>query len=261
VVRRFALPLLIAFAMAAGGGNADVVVADAKPSSATKEVSKKRAKKRKRTKKRRRKKKANMPRNWTWPPNKEMKALGEKCLEELTELGVVWKKATATRKVAVPITVPAMDFAGLKLTPIFRKPPFVIDCHLARAIARAAPDILASDVTELRFSTIHEYRRVRLRGRTLKALSRHSLGLAVDVYELVRTDGTKVVVAKDYRGSAHAHAVEATLLASGELRALLTPGNDPRSHHDHFHLEAKMTIPTPAKPTKRARKRRKRLRK
>lgn len=209
----------------------------------------------------RKKKKPNMPRHWEYPPSDAMKRMGAECLADLTELGVKWKPAGKTKAVAQPILLPTMEVGGLRLTPIFRKPPFVIDCHLARALARAAPAILASGITELRFSTIHEYRRVRLRGRTLRALSRHSLGLAVDVYELVHSEGIKVVIKDEYRGSAHAHALEAALLESGQLRALLTPGNDPRSHHDHFHLEARMVIPAPVKKVRKKRRAKKRKKK
>lgn len=206
------------------------------------------------------KKRPNMPRNWDWPPTTEMLDVGKKCLEDLTALEVKFEKGKKTKAVATPVVVPDMNFGGLILTPIFRKPPFIIDCHLARAIARAAPDVLASGITELRFSTIFEYRRVRKNGGTTKSLSRHSLGLAIDVYEFVTADGTKVVIEKDYKGSAHAHALEATLIESGQLRALLTPGNDPRSHYDHFHLEARMTIPAPPKKAKKA-KTKKRMKK
>ncbi len=243
--RLLVLALLVAFSVSSSPESVS-----AKPASVN-------AAKKKKRRARRRRKKPNMPQNWSWPPNRAMKSLGRECLAELTELGVEWKKVRKRpRKVATPIIVPSMMFAGLKLTPIFRKPPFVIDCHLARAIALAAPAILDSGITELRFSTIHQYRRVRLRGRVLRALSRHSLGLAIDVYGFITRDDTKVVIEHEYRGSAHAHALEATFSLSGQLRALLTPGNDPRSHYDHFHLEARMTIPDPPRRKRSKRRRR-----
>ncbi len=191
-----------------------------------------------------------MPVNWVWPPSREMRAGGKKCLRELTELGVDWKRGPRERRIATPIVVPSMTFGQLRLTPIFRKPPFVMDCHLALALARHGQILTEAGVRELRFSTIHQYRRVRLGGRTRRALSRHALGLAMDVYEMVIEDGTKLVVETDYATSPLLGQLESALWASGAFRGLLTPGNDPRSHSDHFHFEAKMEIAEPGRKTR-----------
>ncbi len=190
----------------------------------------------------RRKQTRNMPKNWTWPPNAKMRVAGKDCLTALKALDVDFKKISRPKKVATPVVVPSMTVRGLKLGSIFRKGPFVMDCHLVRALASVAPQVLELGIKELRFSTIHQYRRVRLRGRTLRALSRHSLGLAVDVYQLVTSDGRTVVVEDGYEDSPEAQKLEALMIESGLFRAVLTPGNDPRSHYDHFHLEARMVI-------------------
>ena len=212
-------------------------------------------------KKRRKRKRSNMPANWSWPPNRAMKKMAAACRDELTELGVEWSRAPRTRKVAAPVVVESMQFGSIKLTPIFRKPPFVIDCHLAVALARVSKVLVNSGIAELRFSTIHQYRRVRLNGGTRRALSRHALGLAVDVYELVTTGGETIVIEDDYADSDHARAVEAALIRSEIFRAVITPGNDPRSHYDHFHLEARMKIPEPKRSRKSKRRARKRHKK
>jgi hypothetical protein len=182
-----------------------------------------------------------------------MKAVEAQCRADLDELGVDWKPAPRTRKVANPILVPSMVLGGIKLTPIFRKPPFVMDCHLARAIVRTAPLFREAGIAELRFSSIHVYRRVRLRGRTLRALSRHSLGLAIDVYEVVLDDGQTLVVEHDFGQGEGMRFIplHVSLIASGQFRAVLSPGNDRRSHRDHFHLEARMLIPDPVRPERR----------
>ena len=71
-------------------------------------------------------------------------------------------------------------------------------------------------------------------------LSRHALGLAVDVFEIVTDDGLRHVVARDYKaGDAVLLSVESWVNEAGGFRYLLTPGNDPRRHHDHFHFEAR----------------------
>lgn len=209
----------------------------------------------------RRRKRANMPHNWSWPPNAQMKKVASECYAELTELGVDWKPAPRTKAVTAPVIVESMQFGAIKLSPTFRKPPFVIDCHLAVALTRVSGALSNSGIAELRFSSIHDYRRVRLRGRTLRALSRHALGLAVDVYELVTKDGDKIVIKQDYAESDHAHAMEAALRRSEIFRAILTPGNDPRSHYDHFHIEARMKIPAARRKHERKRKRRRSRRK
>src|SRR5687767_15045161 len=66
----------------------------------------------------------NMPPGWTWPPSRAMRQDRQRCLRELTAMGVAWRKAPATRAVAAPIYVPGMELGGVKLTPIFRKGPF-----------------------------------------------------------------------------------------------------------------------------------------
>ncbi|HLU66169.1 MAG TPA: extensin family protein [Kofleriaceae bacterium] len=188
---------------------------------------------------RRRGRRSNMPPGWTWPPSPAMKRAGERCLERLRAAGVDWKPAPRTRAVATPVLVPSMVLGGVKLTPTYRRPPFVMDCHLALALAEHGEVLRQLGVRELRFSTIHEYRRIRLRGRTGRALSRHSLGLAIDVYEVVTDDGERLEVVKRYRrGDPTLLAVERSVRSSLAFRRPLTPGNSPRSHRDHFHLEA-----------------------
>ncbi len=193
--------------------------------------------------KRRKRHHRNMPSHWTWPPDSKMLEAARQCYTDLQTLDVEFEQTPRPPKVAAPIVIATMKVSSLTLTPIFRKPPFVMDCHLARALARLAPKIKQLGIAELRFSTIHQYRRVRLRGRTLRALSRHSLGLAIDVYQLVTTNGEIIIVEEDYSSSKIAQDLEAALIESGEFRAVLTPGTDPRSHYDHFHLEARMVIP------------------
>ena len=185
----------------------------------------------------------NMPKGWSWPPSRKMRTAGKRCLRQLTTLGVRWKHARARKQIATPIIVPTMMFAGLRLSPTFRKGPFVLDCHLALALAHSAPLLSAAGVTELRFSTIYQYRKVRLAGRTKPFLSRHALGLAVDVYQIRTADQRVHIVKRDYqRGSPALLACERIIKNSKRFRTALTPGNDPKSHHDHFHLEARMPL-------------------
>jgi hypothetical protein len=49
----------------------------------------------------------------------------------------------------------------------------------------------------------------------------------------------------DYlKGDPLLHAIEDTINASKDFRIVLTPGNDPLSHADHFHIEASVDFTT-----------------
>ncbi len=183
-------------------------------------------------------KRGNMPPGWEWPASGAMKARGEKCLSELTALGVKWERAKAKRFIATPIVVPDMNFAGLKLVPTFRKGPFVMDCHLAVSMATLAPQLLQINVKALRFSSIHSIRNVRVGGKRKKSLSRHSLGLAIDVYEIAPAQGKILIVKKHYWKRPLASEVESLATSSDKFRTVLSPANDPKSHYDHLHFEA-----------------------
>jgi hypothetical protein len=113
-----------------------------------------------------------------------------------------------------------------------------MDCLLARALAREAGPALANmKIVELRFGQIHKYREVA--GKK-GVLSRHSLGLAMDVYAFITEDGVAHVVEDDYdAGDEVLHEAEARVTDTGAFRLLLTPGNDPERHYDHFHFEAR----------------------
>jgi hypothetical protein len=217
--------------------------AEARPSVTANAKKKKKKKKKKQAKARHAKKvaqkgKLNMPRGWQWPPSPAMRAEGDACLERLTALGVRWTKGEATNKVTTPIYVPEMTLGGVVLESIWRKGPFVMDCVLALAFAEhGGPALRNVGVAKLRFAGIHDYREV---GGKRGVLSRHALGLAIDVYELVDDDGQVHVVAKDYTaGDELLPVVESTARGTGAFRTVLTPGNDPKHHYDHFHFEAR----------------------
>jgi hypothetical protein len=178
----------------------------------------------------------NMPPGWKWPPSPQMKADGAACLAHLDELGVIWSRAPATPRIATPVYLPTMEIGGVALTPIWKEGPFPMDCFLAAAFAeRGAPALRAAGVKEVRFAEIHDYRTLR---RHRGVLSRHALGLAIDVFEFVDEAGAKHVVKKDYPDELLT-AVERAINDTGAFRTLLTPRTDRRDHRDHFHFEAR----------------------
>ncbi|MEZ4363724.1 MAG: extensin family protein [Kofleriaceae bacterium] len=181
----------------------------------------------------------NMPRGWRWPPTKTMKTAGARCTDALTEAGVAWEEAPREGKIVTPIVLSSMTLAGVEYHATFRKPPFTMDCHLALALASHSAALYELGVRQVNFGSIFRFTKVRAYGKTKNVLSRHALGLAMDVVSLEDADGNVISVKDDYpRGHELLLSVEDTLNGSGGFRTVLTPRNDPTSHHDHFHVEA-----------------------
>jgi hypothetical protein len=189
-----------------------------------------------------RRSKLNMPPGWTWPPSAAMKADGARCLAHLDALGIKWRRAPAVRKVTTPIYIEPMALGGVEITTLWKKGPFVMDCALVAALADTADVLRSAGVAALLFSEIHDYRNINDGKRPI--LSRHALGIAIDVFAIVTDDGVRHTVETDYP-DAFLLTVEEWLRATSTYR-ILTPGNDPRHHHDHFHLEVREGTERPA---------------
>jgi len=188
------------------------------------------------------KKKPNMPRGWTWPPSATMKAEGTRCLEALTAAGIEHEKAAPALKINTPIVLPTLTIGELSLVPLRGKGPHRMDCQLALALHDVAPALRELGVRALRFRALHDYRNVRKNGRTLKILSRHAIGLAMDVWEFEFDDGTIAVVEKDFASDPRLAAVVAAFDANEAFRTPLSPINDPNGHGDHVHIEAHLRL-------------------
>ena len=254
----------IAVAGAPSLGDAETAAKPAKPATkpAAKPGKKKATAKKKKSSKRRtakhrrgkrgKKIQSNMPRGWSWPPTKAMLAAGEACTKRLDELGVIWEPARNEEggKIVTPITVPSMTLGGIEVIAAWRKPPHVMDCHLALGIATYAPSLAAIGVKAIKFSSIFRNTPVRAHGQTKNILSRHALGLAIDVRAFKDTAGREAIVETDYPAAdTLLLGVEQVINDSGGWRTVLTPRNDPESHSDHFPLEIKVDYEhvTPAK--------------
>jgi hypothetical protein len=185
----------------------------------------------------------NMPRGWTWPPSVEMKAAGTECLAQLEAAGVAYAKAKPVKKIATPVVLSDMTLAEVALVPLKGKGAYPMDCHLAAAIVDVAPALRALGVTALRFRTLHEYRTVRKKNKKTRILSRHAIGLAMDLFEVAFLDGTIMSVEHDWkRPDLRVAQVAAVFDGSDLFRTPLTPANDPHDHGDHVHLEAHMRL-------------------
>jgi hypothetical protein len=120
------------------------------------------------------------------------------------------------------------------------------------ALANFAPRLYELGVREVKYGSAFRWSKVRVNGKTKNVLSRHALGIALDIVSFVDADGREAIVEKHYkRGDELLRDVERAVNDSGRFRLLLTPKNDPRSHHDHFHLEANpdYTDPPSDKPS------------
>jgi hypothetical protein len=182
---------------------------------------------------------SNMPRGFTWPPSRAMLAVEAACERSLDAAGVAWHRATREGHIVDALTIDDATLGGITYTPVFGKGPYKLDCQLALALVTIAPELAAAGVREVRFGSIYRWSQVRVGGKTLNTLSRHALGLAMDVVSFVDADGREARVARDYAaGDSLLLEIERTINASSAFRLVLTPKNDPISHKDHFHIEA-----------------------
>lgn len=182
---------------------------------------------------------SNMPAGWAWPPNKTMVASGKACLQKLDELNVSYKKVEREGRIVEPITSDGMTFGGVRYVPVYGTGPRKLDCHLAVALATFGKDLASVGVRTVHFGSLYRWSKVRVGGLTKNILSRHALGLAMDITAFTDDQGRTAYVARDYqKDDALLLAIERAVNTSGKFRLLLTPKNDPASHKDHFHLEA-----------------------
>jgi hypothetical protein len=188
----------------------------------------------------------NMPLGFEWPPTPAMQASSTACEAELTASGVAWKHAAPEGHIAAPIELMDERIGGIAYTSKWRRPPYTLDCHLARALVQVGPQLYAIGVREIRWGSIYRWSNVRTQGREFPFLSRHALGLAMDIVEFVDDTGRVANVEQHYAlGDPLLLAIEQTVNASREFRIVLTPRNDPASHHDHFHIEANLSYGAP----------------
>jgi hypothetical protein len=188
----------------------------------------------------------NMPRGFTWPPSRVMLDAAAGCERALDAAGVAWHAASRDGRIVDAVTIDDATLGGIAYTPVFGKGPYKLDCQLALALATIGPELAAAGVREVRFGSIYRWSNVRVGGKTKNALSRHALGLAMDVVSFVDESGREAKVARDYRaGDELLLDIERTINASSSFRLVLTPKNDPISHKDHFHIEANPSYAVP----------------
>jgi hypothetical protein len=190
----------------------------------------------------------NMPRGFVWPPSKTMLDAARACETKLDELGVTWQVTKREGHVVDAITLPDSQIGGITYTNVYDKHPVVMDCQLVFALATFAPRLYELGVREVRVGSVYRWSKVRVGGKTKDMLSRHALGLAMDVVSFVDDGGREAIVAKDYKQDDELLlSIEREINDSGTFRTVLTPKNDPISHKDHFHIEANPDYDEPVK--------------
>lgn len=189
----------------------------------------------------------NMPIGFTWPPTHAMLEAEKDCEAKLERAGVEWDRREREGRVVNAIVVPSMTFGNVKYTNMWgSKGPFVMDCQLALALETIGPELQALGVREVKFGSVFRWSNVRSGGVTKPYLSRHSLGLAMDISSFIDDTGREAKIARDYmKEDQLLHGIEQLINANGNFRIVLTPKNDPISHDDHFHIEAKANYTSP----------------
>ncbi|MBA3464433.1 MAG: extensin family protein [Deltaproteobacteria bacterium] len=183
----------------------------------------------------------NMPKGFTWPPSRAMQLAEKACQAKLDELGVEWNPAESEGRIAGAVTLSSessFTVGGIKYVSAYRRGAQKLDCQLAFALASFGPKLEELGVQQVTFGSIFRWTNVRVMGKTKNILSRHALGIAMDIVSFTDKDGRVALVQRDYNsGDELLLGIEEAVNASGQFRLLLTPKNDPVSHGDHFHLE------------------------
>ena len=188
----------------------------------------------------------SMPRGFSWPPTRAMLAAERHCIAKLDAAGIAYKLADREGRIVRAVVVPSMNFGGVQFSSNFHNGPHKMDCQFALAMHRIGPALHELGVREVRFGSLFRWSNIRHHGSTKQILSRHALGLAMDISAFIDAEGKKLVVEKEYTmADPLLLNIEDALNDSGYFRTVLTPKNDPISHDDHFHIEAASDFTSP----------------
>jgi hypothetical protein len=191
-----------------------------------------------------------MPPGFAWPATDEMKTASKSCETALNTLGVTWEPSSPQGMIVDPVVVPSMEIGGIKYTSLYARAPHRFDCQFVQTLALLGPELHAIGVREVQFGSIYRNTLARSHGQTKAFRSRHALGIAMDVMAFVDENGRVAKVETEYlKGDPLLHAIEDLVNQNLHCRQVLTPGNDPISHDDHFHIEASVDF-TPPRPVR-----------
>jgi hypothetical protein len=169
------------------------------------------------------------------------------CLKLLRYLRVPHKRLSHVKGVATPVEIRGGRIGRIRYRQIHDKGRMVMACRLAVALQRVSSLLHVNGVKEVLFSNFYSWRKVE----DSRRLSRHALGLAIDIHGFKNTKGRVAEVEKHYeKGLGKGRTCEGLaktwqarmlrdiacdLDASNLFDRILTPDYD-SGHEDHFHI-------------------------
>lgn len=172
------------------------------------------------------------------------------CEAELHQRGIEFERAAQTAGVLAPVRLrgPLHGVTAHSTVPAKRRAASIkelIDCRLALSLDDFAADLAAHDIVDIEWTSA--YRTQGELGCTAKYRGeQHCSAMAVDVTSFGKSDGTRLVVTRDFHGKLGTLTCEdptrnelwtiACDAAGREFQVVLTP-NWNTDHRDHLHLE------------------------
>lgn len=180
------------------------------------------------------------------------------CERELTRRGIAFRKVDAARGVMQPIrlTGPIGGVTYRSQLPERSRATAaieIIDCRLALSLDDLAAILRSHDVVEAIHYSV--YRPPPRRWPSGKPGKRHGAAMAIDLATLIRKDGTKLDVLRDFHGrrgrrpcgdgsvlqpksneALELRSIVCALIDARVFHIALTPGFN-RRHENHLHLE------------------------
>jgi Extensin-like protein C-terminus len=170
------------------------------------------------------------------------------CIRELRRTGTRFKKGPYLKGMRSPVTILNGKLGKIQYMNGRKRARPIMDCRTALALYRTYPIINANGgIKSLLVGKFYSYRYVKNSSR----LSRHSLGLAVDIYGIKTSNGKTYMVTGSYqrglgsgkycegksksRGARLLRQLACDLDRSQYFKVILTPDSD-RDHRDHFHI-------------------------
>ena len=162
---------------------------------------------------------------------------GVTCLIRLKRLGVPFRSLEQMNNVDTPVQITG-PVNGILYKSMWRG-KLICDCRFAVALHRAGLILRNLGVAQMHFSS--SYRNSRLgSGR----LSRHAMGLALDIHRVLTKKGDLLKVKEHYRrrladgcmgSSPLLNRIGCLLIEWGVFDRALTPDYD-RAHYNHYHF-------------------------
>ena len=191
------------------------------------------------------------PSEITGTPGREGSDLG--CLALISAEGLTFELAPPTEGIATPVRLSTESIGGVRFVHYYgNRTPWVFDCRLALALARAAPVLRSSGVVQVIFASHYRPSFGTLRPGKYHY---HSQGLAIDIKGFRLDGGMRLDVAMDYEAGLgfmeSSSCLGRPLTPKGLLlrkivcdldeadvfETILTPDYD-EVHWNHFHFSA-----------------------